>query len=361
MIPLSDRRRRDGNDCEEVTGMGINDDHGRMSRRDFLATASTTLVGSSILAAGLTTPAAAAAGPITPPGTEGFKTGITQANGLEFHYFEMGQGPLALCLHGWPDSPYTYRHLLPELAKAGYRAVVPFMRGYHPTAIPTKLTDTHDLATDVAALHDALGGDASAVLIAHDWGAVAAYGGAALGPNHWRRCVIMNVPPLAIDASLMFNYPQIKREFYWWFFQQQISTQIVALNDFSFLDGIWADWSPGYDAHEDLPHSKDCLRPPGHLDAALGYYRTFFDPKRFGTPEAAAEQAANWGRPITQPTLYMHGTQDGLFPLDASTQQRIPAFIGPRAQIQMIDGVGHFMLVEKPQVVNSHILSFIAG
>jgi len=57
----------------------------------------------------------------------------------------------------------------------------------------------------------------------------------------------------------------------------------------------------------------------------------------------------------------MHGTQDGLFPLDASTQQRIPAFIGPRAQIQMIDGVGHFMLVEKPQVVNSHILSFIAG
>jgi pimeloyl-ACP methyl ester carboxylesterase len=78
------------------------------------------------------------------------KTGNVQANGLRFHHLEMGQGPLALCLHGFPDSPWTYRYLLPELAKAGYRAVAPFMRGYAPTEVPTDGNcHTSDLAKDV--------------------------------------------------------------------------------------------------------------------------------------------------------------------------------------------------------------------
>ncbi len=341
--------------------MADHDNSNMVSRRRFLATASTTLIGSSLLAAGLADPApVSAVGPVL-PGTDQFTTGTVQANGLQFHYLEIGQGPLALCLHGWPDSPHTYRYLMPELARAGYRAVAPFMRGYFPTDIPAKLTDTNDLANDVVALHSALGGGSNAVLIAHDWGAVSAYGGAARGPASWRRCVIMNVPPLAIDAQIMFNYPQVKREFYWWFFQQQVSNQIVRLNDFSFLDGIWADWSPGYDASHDLPFAKDCLRPPGHLEAALGYYRTFFDPQRFATPQAAAEQAAAWGRPLTQRCLYMHGSQDGLFPLDSQTLSEVHGFLGPGSEVTMIDGVGHFMLVEKPQVVNAHILGFLAS
>ena len=54
------------------------------------------------------------------------KTETVPANGIRFHFLEMGEGPLALCLHGFPDSPWTYRHLLPRLAEAGYRAVAPF-------------------------------------------------------------------------------------------------------------------------------------------------------------------------------------------------------------------------------------------
>jgi pimeloyl-ACP methyl ester carboxylesterase len=97
------------------------------------------------------------------------------------------------------------------------------------------------------------------------------------------------------------------------------------------------------------------------VQSTLGYYRAFFNPEQFGSPSSAAEQGSTWGKPLVQRTLYMHGTQDGLFPLDAPTQQRVPAFIGPRSEIAMIDGVGHFMLVEKPQVVNSHILGFLSS
>jgi pimeloyl-ACP methyl ester carboxylesterase len=289
-----------------------------------------------------------------------FRTGIVQANGLRFHYLELGEGPLALCLHGFPDSPWTYRYLLPELAKAGYRAVAPFMRGYAPTEVPP---DGHyrtgDLGKDVVALHGALGGDAHAVLIAHDWGSVAAYGGAALEPARWRRCVIMNVPPLGVFGQVALRYDQIKRSFYFWFFQMQVSDAIVPANDFAFIDGLWADWSPGYDAREDLPRVKECLHDPANLRAAMGYYRSFFDPARFGSPTGMKEQEAAWGSPIPQPTLYLHGTNDGCIALDAETTKGVPAFLGPGSQAERIKGVGHFMLVEKPPEVNGRILRFL--
>ncbi|MDQ1504130.1 MAG: hypothetical protein QOD57_1857 [Actinomycetota bacterium] len=341
--------------------MGSNDDHEQMSRRSFLAAASGAVIASSVVAGGWDDRATAEVAPVPAADTAPFQTGVVEANGLQFHYLEAGQGPLALCLHGFPDSPFSYRYLMPALAQAGYRAVVPYMRGYAPTQVPARYCTTTDLAADVAALRQAFKGDDKAVLIAHDWGTVAAYGAAQLEPTAWRRIVIMNVPPLLVVGQMMFQYPQIKREFYWWFFQMHASNDAVRADDFKFIDGIWADWSPGYNAQADLPHAKDCLRDPANLDAALGYYRTFFNPDRFMSPPMIEEQGKTWGKPITQETLYLHGSQDGLFPLDADGLKRVPPFIGPRSQAVMVDGVGHFMLVEKPQNVNNHILGFIAG
>ena len=106
----------------------------RLSRRGFLAGATAAVAGSSLLA-GRPGVARALAPPAQQPSHE-FKTGVVEANGLEFHYVEAGEGPLALCLHGFPDSPFSYRYLMPELAKAGYRAVAPFMRGYTPHRDP---------------------------------------------------------------------------------------------------------------------------------------------------------------------------------------------------------------------------------
>ena len=105
------------------------------------------------------------------PTTEPTRTAIT-ANGVEFACLELGEGPLALCLHGFPDSATSWRHLLPALADAGYRAVAPWTRGYAPTAVPADgAYQTGALATDAVALHEALGGDGDAVIVGHDWGA----------------------------------------------------------------------------------------------------------------------------------------------------------------------------------------------
>jgi len=94
-----------------------------------------------------------------------------QANDVEFVVLEAGTGPLALCLHGFPDAAHTCRHLLPELAAAGFHVVAPFMPGYAPTAVPRDGNySVGALAADAVALHEVMGGDEQAVLIGSDWG-----------------------------------------------------------------------------------------------------------------------------------------------------------------------------------------------
>ena len=98
-----------------------------------------------------------------------------EANGLEFAYLEDGppDGPLALCLHGFPDSAHTWRHLLPALGGAGYHAVAPFMRGYAPTAMPADgRYQTGALAPTPTPCTRPWAATGEAVLIGHDWGAL---------------------------------------------------------------------------------------------------------------------------------------------------------------------------------------------
>ena len=114
--------------------------------------------------------------------------GRVTANGVDFGYLSCGDGPLALCLHGFPDSAHTWRDLLPALAGAGFRAIAPFMRGYAPTSVPTDgRYQSGVLAQDALALHDVLGADDRAVIIGHDHGAIAAHGAASAAPERWRR------------------------------------------------------------------------------------------------------------------------------------------------------------------------------
>ena len=198
------------------------------------------------------------------------------ANGLEFGLLEAGAGPLALCLHGFPDSARTWRYLLPELAAAGFRAVAPFMRGYAPTAVPDDgRYSIGTLADDAIALHEVLGGDGHAVLIGHDWGAEAAYTAAVAAPDRWRRLVTLAVPPAALDPVLFSDYEQLKRFFYIFLFRDTpgLAEKIVAADGMAFIRRLRQDWSPGFDAADCLEHVRESLADPASLSAAISYYR----------------------------------------------------------------------------------------
>ncbi|MGH9184346.1 MAG: alpha/beta fold hydrolase [Acidimicrobiales bacterium] len=286
------------------------------------------------------------------------RTRRVTANDVDFAYLECGTGPLALCLHGFPDCAHTWRHLLPALADAGFRAVAPWLRGYAPTAVPADgRYQTGALVDDACALHDALGGDGDAVLIGHDWGAMTATGAAVFASHRWRRVVTLAVPPFPAIAPAFFAFDQLKRSWYTFFFQSPLADSAVAMGDLEFIDRLWADWSPGYAAADDLGSVKDALRDPANLAAALGYYRAMFQPER-QDPALAAQQAATTGVP-PQPLLYLHGSDDGCIGAEFGRAAESILTV-PGSRVEIIDGTGHFLHLEAPGMVNRHILGFLA-
>lgn len=284
---------------------------------------------------------------------------VVTVNDVEFTYLAAGTtGPLALCLHGFPDSAHTWRYLLPALADAGYRAVAPFQRGYAPTAVPADgRYQSGVLALDAIGFHEALGGDGDAVIIGHDWGATGTYGAAVHAPERWRKVVTMAVPPSgAIGAAFLGNLAQLKRSWYMFFFQHGLADLVVGANDLAFIDMLWADWSPGYTADLDVPHVKDALRDPANLAAALGYYRATLG-DGYQDPALAELQAATQADP-TQPTLYLHGEEDGCIGAEVAVWAADHA--PDNISISLLAGCGHFLHVEEPKAVNETILEFIA-
>jgi pimeloyl-ACP methyl ester carboxylesterase len=279
------------------------------------------------------------------------------ANGVEFSVLEAGSGPLALCLHGFPDSAHTWRHLLPALGDAGFHAVAPYMRGYAPSAVPGDgCFSLGALIADANALHEALGGDERAVLIGSDWGAEAAYGAAAFAPERWRRLVSLAIPPLTMDAGLFSDYEQLKRFFYMYLFTQPLAEEIVAADDMAFIDRLWADWSPGYDAAGDLGHVKDCLRERPNLEAAIGYYRAALAAPAESCSAFDAEQQALAETP-TQPTLYLHGARDGC--IGAELVQDAESALSPGSRFAIVQDAGHFLQLEQRELVNEEILTWL--
>jgi pimeloyl-ACP methyl ester carboxylesterase len=286
-------------------------------------------------------------------------TRSVRANGVEFQVLCCGDGPLALCFHGFPDSAHTWRHLLVELAGAGYRAVAPFQRGYAPTEIPSDgLYQSGALSMDAIGLHEALGGASDAVLIGHDWGAPTVYGAAGHAPDRWRAVVSMAVPPGgALGAAFLTNLRQVKRSWYMFMFQHPLADLLVGADDLAFVDMLWSDWSPGFDASAELELLKPSLRDAANLQAALGYYRA-----RLGDglkdPALDDVQAAT-DRVPPQPLLYLHGADDGCIGVEVAEAAR--GMVPGNVTVEIVDGAGHFLHLERPTEVNRRIVEFLAS
>lgn len=281
-----------------------------------------------------------------------------ETGGLRFACLAAGNpgDPLALCLHGFPDTAHSWRHLMPQLAAAGYYAVAPFMRGYAPTEVPADgLYQTGALVRDVNALHDALGGGSDAVLIGHDWGALAAYGAAAHRPGYWRKVVTGAVPPTQSIMGSFFSYDQLRRSWYTFFFQTAFAEMAIPLDDWHFIDRLWADWSPGYDARWDVARVKESIGTPERMLAAISYYRALYNPAL--QDESLAEEQAATLAPTRQQTLYLHGDADGCFALHAIGEPLL--YLAPGSEMAVIAGAGHFLHLERPDEVNGHILRFL--
>jgi pimeloyl-ACP methyl ester carboxylesterase len=267
-------------------------------------------------------------------------------------------GPLAVLLHGFPDTAHTWRHLGPDLAADGWRVVAPFTRGYAPSSVPRDgSVHVAALVDDAVRLHERLGGGEDAVLIGHDWGAITANALAAHEDNPYARSVALAVPPFTAirrPGALRVLPRQLRNSWYIAFNQLPV---LPERNAERLVRRLWADWSPAYDAAADLPAFLEAIAEPEHRRAVIGYYRALARPfPRLPVPYrrwAGAEL-----RLPRTPTLFLHGAQDAC--LDARLAALAGPALPPGSAFGLIEGAGHFLHLERPDEVGRRIREFLA-
>eukprot|EP01136_Pigoraptor_vietnamica_P037533 Opistho-1_new@105600 len=270
------------------------------------------------------------------------------ANGIRFHYVANGKGPLMLCLHGFPEFWYSWRHQLVEFSDS-YRVVAVDMRGYGDTDKPRGISPyaIPNLTRDVAKLIRALGYD-KAVIMAHDWGGIVAWQFAMQYPELVERLIVMNCPhPQAFEDAV--DLKQFFASWYIFFFQIPFLPEIMLRSfDYGSIKGSYLGKKMGAvrkDAFsmEDIEAFKYAFSQPYAATAAINYYRNIF---RHPQPRHT----------ITTPTLLVWGEQD-----KALGKKCVPPThkYVPNLTVKMIPDASHWVQQDRPDVVNAAVREFL--
>ncbi|UCH30537.1 MAG: alpha/beta hydrolase [Myxococcales bacterium] len=195
-----------------------------------------------------------------------------------WRYHDAGQGRSIVLFHGFPDTPSSYGNIARSLNEAGYRTIVPYLRGYHPdTIVPGRGYDALSLAEDVIGLLDALELE-SATLVGHDWGATLLYGATVLAPERVEAIIPIAIPhPKTLKpknalqaAGALFMARHLI------YFQLPWCEAGTRRNDFAYIDTIYRRWAPNWKGPERdaaLARVKEAFSNPDVLTAAIDYYR----------------------------------------------------------------------------------------
>jgi pimeloyl-ACP methyl ester carboxylesterase len=234
--------------------------------------------------------------------------------------------------------------------------VAPFSRGYAPSGVPEDGSGhVAALMADAVGVHAAMSGGPDSVLIGHDWGAITANALAAHEDSPFARVVAMSVPPFASlrSAGALRVLPRQLRNSWYIAFNQLPAVPERRLP--RLVPRLWRDWSPGYDATEDLRHVAAALPDRAHRKAALGYYRALARP--WPPPlQYRRWKGAEMRLPVV-PTLYLHGEDDGC--LDPRLAGLVAPHLPPGSEVATVPGAGHFLQLERPDEVGRKVLSFL--
>lgn len=247
-------------------------------------------------------------------------------------------------LHGFPDTPSGWQGTSAALNSAGYRTVVPYLRGYHPdTIVQGRGYGGEEIGQDAVRLLEAIDAE-PAVLVGHDWGASIAYRAAATAPQRVRAVGGVAIP----HPSLLSRSPALL-----WKGRHFITLSLptgpwlAARRDFAYIDVLIRRWAPNWSGpgrESTLAEVKRCFADPRVLDAALGYYR---------------DVSLGEGLPrIAQPGFVAGGTTDLI---DQSVFRRSPEMFDGPCEVLIAEGAGHWPHREAPELFNQRLIGFLAA
>jgi pimeloyl-ACP methyl ester carboxylesterase len=272
-------------------------------------------------------------------------------SGVRLHYVELGEGPLVLLLHGFPDFWYGWRRQIPALAAAGFRVVAPDLRGYNLSDKPGGVGQysVRALAQDVARLIDGLG-ERRAHVVGHDWGAGVAWCFAMAYPDRLARLAVLNGPHPERLLSAMRRPAQLAKSWYIFLFQVPwLPEQALARRGYATLVRAIRDepTRPGAVTNEDVAAYRSAWSQPGALTAMLNWYRAML------RPGSAAPL-----RRIDAPTLVLWGEADPHLGVDLATPK--PELV-PNARIVRLAGASHWVQHDEPERVNDALVEWLRG
>lgn len=306
---------------------------------------------------------------------------MLNVNGIRMRVTEAGEGPLVLLCHGFPELGYSFRHQLPALADAGFRAVAPDMRGYGGSDAPPDSASysMFHLVGDLVALVSALG-ERQAVILGHDWGAPVAWHAATMRPDVFRAVVGLSVPhrerPPAEPLAVLRR--QGLERYYWCYFQPEGVAEAELASD---VETTFRKLFGGRRAAS----SKDVLMVPegGGLltsmecpaelpswlgEAELAVFVQTFERTGFrGGLNWYRNISRNWeltapfqGAVVTQPALFIGGTRDAVIAGErGAAALKNMSVVVPSVQTHLIEGAGHWLQQERPSEVNAALIEFL--
>ncbi len=288
--------------------------------------------------------------------------------GIELHVAECGQGPLVVCLHGFPELWYSWRHQLPALAAAGYRAVAPDQRGYGRSSRPVAVEDYDivHLGGDILGLLDVLG-EERAVVVGHDWGAIVAWYLAQAAPERLHGMAALSIPfspPTSRPPTQMWKEQFQDQFFYILHFQTpgvadaQLDADPAASLLFIFrrvsadvFDGTADTPSvPGWLSDEDFAVYEAEFRRTG-FTGGLNWYRNFDR-----NWELTAETAT---RKVEIPVAFIAGERDPV--LSFMPMDHMPEWVPGLRESVLVPGAGHWIQQQAPSETSDVLVRFLAG
>ncbi len=291
------------------------------------------------------------------------KDDYKDVNGVRLHYVTAGDGKLIMFVHGFPEFWYEWKNQLNEFGR-DYLAVAPDMRGYNLSSKPEGVDQyqVKYLIEDLRALAESLG-HKKFILVAHDWGGAIAWGFAIAHPEYLEKLIIINAPhPAIFQREIRDNPAQQKASQYMLMFRSAQAEQILSANNYAALVGavLGEGLKQGHFTEEDRKAYIEAWSQPGALTGGLNYYRA----ARIGPPTTDEEkQGPGFAGPLQSfevkvPTLVIWGEKDTA--LLTGNLEGLDKYV-PDLTIKRIPDGTHWVVHEKPELVNSYIREFIEG